>query len=72
MTIWGKIERVAGQWEEGYPKRAGVKNLIALISVFTGHSFHGALWPCDSVPGLSSFAPRHCSHMKINSLEDPP
>lgn len=28
-----------GREEEGYPKRVGVKNLIALISVLAAHPF---------------------------------
>lgn len=47
VIIWAKITVPSG-WgqggggrreEEGYPKRVGVKNLIALISVLAAHPF---------------------------------
>lgn len=35
----GDRGEVEGKEEEGYPKRVGVKNLIALISVLAAHPF---------------------------------
>lgn len=53
-------------------KRVGVKSLIALISVLAAHPFSWSSLAVWFRPRPHCSAPHYCSHMKINSLEDPP